>query len=417
MQYIHVTPRFIVLGAWRRQNLARTSYLRTGSIRSILSDVMRKRVDAVVTKHASILERLAEGESSSIAKDLSTLSRVTNLHQKLSTIENDVRSMEELLEAAAFAEDMDMEEECKTELEKLKASQAVLEDRIVEALLPKDEDDSCDALLEIRAGTGGDEASLFAAELLESYINTAQGKRWKVEILHKSENDIGGVKEASISISGEPNKYFDDDAAEGNNSLAGLGPCGFFKFESGVHRVQRIPINALKIHTSACSVGVLPSPSEEQSNQLLPMSELKIETMRSSGPGGQSVNTTDSAVRVTHIPTGITACIQDERSQHKNRAKALKIIAARVMELHREQLQKERGQARNKLMGSGDRSERIRTYNYPQDRITDHRCKVSEHGIERLMGGTIEGGLVTTFAPVLRAMSRDELVKELETDL
>ena len=198
-----------------------------------------------------------------------------------------------------------------------------------------------------------------------------------------------------------------------------IGPYGFFKFESGVHRVQRIPVNAARIHTSACSIAVLPSMKDDtvDKNELLPMSELKIETMRAHGAGGQHINTTDSAVRITHIPTGIQAAIQDERSQHKNKAKALKLITARVRDLKRMEQEQQLGQQRSQLMGGGDRSERIRTYNYPQDRITDHRCKVSIQNISSLLScqnNSLEDGLVISFLPFLKMMRREELLQQLE---
>ena len=209
----------------------------------------------------------------------------------------------------------------------------------------------------------------------------------------------------------------DDDDDEEEDFKANLGPYGYFKYESGVHRVQRVPINDTRIHTSACSVAVLPLLQDgRNSGELLPMSELKIETMRSSVAGGQHVNTTDSAVRITHIPTGITASIQDARSQHKNKDKALKLIAARVRDKLREEEDRQRGEARSTLLGGGDRSERIRTYNYPQDRVTDHRCKHTTHGISKLLGGDADDGLVSTFYPFLRDLSREEQMKDLEAE-
>lgn len=233
-----------------------------------------------------------------------------------------------------------------------------------------------------------------------------------------SKTPLGGVKEAVISIGGSKSYgSYGTEADDFGDSIENLGPYGLFKFESGVHRVQRVPVNDVRIHTSACSVAVLPSQSQDSSDAtaLLPLSELKIETFRASGAGGQHVNTTDSAVRITHIPTGIVAAIQDERSQHKNKAKALKLVAARVRDRQREEEAKERGEARNSLMGGGDRSERIRTYNFPQDRVTDHRCKQSEHGIAKMLNGG-EYGLVATFAPFMRELHREELMRQLEEE-
>ena len=190
-----------------------------------------------------------------------------------------------------------------------------------------------------------------------------------------------------------------------------------FFLSSGVHRVQRVPVNDTRIHTSACSVAVLPMKQDGgKEGELLPKSELKIDTMRSSGAGGQHVNTTNSAVRITHIPTGITASIQDERSQHKNKAKALKLISARVRDKEREEERRKHGEARSTLLGGGDRSERIRTYNYPQDRVTDHRCKHTTHGISKLLDAGSEDGLVPTFYPFLQNMVYDEQIAALEDE-
>ena len=297
---------------------------RTYRFRSSMSDALLQHVNTIVAKHDEIMKSLSEGgnrdgfdqstssssSTSSLAKDLQVLAPVARLHQKMLLLDEEEQSIQELLEAASSAgdDDKDMEEECRIELTKIQSTRARLEKRLLGAILPSDEEDfDTNAVLEVRAGTGGDEAALFAAQLLEAYIKTAKGRGWKVEVLNKTETDIGGVKEASLSITGTNNGVssrhgltFDSDSEdlEEFDSLEGLGPYGFFKFESGVHRVQRVPINDVRIHTSACSVGVLPSPSDEHTEKLLPMSELKIETMRSSGAGGQSVNTTDSAVRL-----------------------------------------------------------------------------------------------------------------------
>lgn len=371
-----------------------------------------------MARHDDIMAQLSEGSGAALGKELPSLAPVANLHESLSSLDDEEASMKELLEDAISLEDKELEAECQEELENIEETRAQLEKRVINAVIPKDLDDVEAAILEVRAGTGGDEAALFAGELLDAYSKSAKGQGWKVETLSITKTDLGGIKEASLSISGSGGgSYGYSDSDDGDKDpMAGLGPYGFFKFESGVHRVQRVPVNDVKIQTSACSVAVLPSPSDDRSNELLPPSELRIDTMRASGAGGQHVNTTDSAVRVTHLPTGITASIQDERSQHKNKAKALKLIAARVMDKRREEAAQERGDARNSLMGGGDRSERIRTYNFPQDRVTDHRCKESEHGIVRMLGGGVEDGLVSLFAPFMRAMSRDELLKELEEE-
>ncbi|KAL7493855.1 hypothetical protein ACHAWX_000280, partial [Stephanocyclus meneghinianus] len=309
---------------------------------------------------------------------------------------------------------------------------------LVPILNPDDVADltSADAVIDIRAGTGGDEAALFAAEIMAGYETIAKagggaedgvgGKAWDVEVLSLSRTDLGGVKEASLAVSsrsaagnhGAGYQTFDsnqvnDPEAQVQQLLQQLGPYGFFQYESGVHRVQRVPVNDNKLQTSAVSVAVLPSVPDSQVTDTLPPAELKIETMRASGAGGQHVNTTESAVRVTHIPTGIMAYMQEERSQHKNKAKALKLVAARVYQLRKEQAMKDRSATRSSLMGGGDRSERIRTYNFPQDRITDHRCKVSVTGVQAWLGG---GGMVRKFGPHLYQMEREERVGALEDD-
>lgn len=244
-----------------------------------------------------------------------------------------------------------------------------LEKQIKVLLLPKDKDDERNVILEIRAGTGGEEAALFAANLFRMYKRYAEIKGWRFETLDLSETGIGGLKEARANISGD-------------NVFARL------KFESGVHRVQRVPEteSSGRIHTSAATVAILPEPKEV--DVILEDKDLRIDVFRSSGPGGQSVNTTDSAVRITHIPTGIVVQQQDEKSQHKNKAKALKILRARIYEKERERQDLERSQDRKSQVGSGDRSERIRTYNYPQGRLTDHRINLTLYKLSQILEGT-----------------------------
>jgi peptide chain release factor 1 len=400
----------------------------SGQQRHILSSAVNLRLESMVNRHEQIMKELQEVSSSSsgdsfsiLGKELSSLNRIVALQQKRTSLDEEEQSLKELLEESSTAKDKEMENDCRNELEALLENSIRLEQRIVHALLPVDEDEHSGTILEVRAGTGGDEASIFAAELLESYVKTASSMKWTVETLSETKTDLGGIRETVLSVTSSRGGGFSvapsmDDEDDGD-FLSSIGPYGLFKYESGVHRVQRVPVNDTRIHTSACSVAALPMVDDSgQSDELLPLSELRIETMRSSGAGGQHVNTTESAVRITHIPTGITASIQDERSQHKNKDKALKLIAARVRDLRRSEDERERGEAKSSLMGRGDRSERIRTYNYPQDRVTDHRCKHSTHGIAKLLSAGADGGLVVEFYPFLRDMNREELMRQFLKD-
>lgn len=262
------------------------------------------------------------------------------------------------------------------------------------------------------------QASLFASELLDCYERTAKQYGFQCESLSVSRTDVGGIREGTLSITGGSSNSSGGGGSNYSSSMELMGPYGMLKFESGVHRVQRVPVNDPRIHTSTASVAVLPTSSSgnsgTSSSTALPLSELRIETYRASGAGGQHVNTTDSAVRITHIPTGMTIAMQDQRSQHKNKAKALHIIEARVADQKRMAEIQQRGQVRRTLMGGGTRSERIRTYNFPQDRVTDHRAGVTEYGIEGLLSAADENGLVAVFAPALRRLWTEQLLKELE---
>lgn len=395
---------------------------RTGRAMSILSRALQNRIDEMVKRHAQLMDEMkSPGYSSpNTGKELSALSAMAALHQKLSDLVEEEQSVQDLLQEAQSSKDSDLESECQKELRQIEERRRIVENRMIDQALPRDEDDyESDAIIEVRSGTGGDEASLFAAELFQCYTKTAGAQGWKAEILSESRTEIGGLREASLSVSGGATyslaKDADGDDDDDNSVL--LGPFGYFKYESGTHRVQRVPINDSKIHTSAASVAVLPSASNNsKSGEPLPSSELKIETMRSSGAGGQHTNTTDSAVRITHIPTGITASIQDERSQHKNKEKALKLITARVRDRQRAEEERTRGETKSNLLGGGDRSERIRTYNWPQDRVTDHRSKSTQHGVDALLSGQVEGGLVATFLPELRLLRREELLENLKNE-
>lgn len=377
------------------------------------------------TRHDEIMEEMksAGHTSPAMGKELSNLISAVTLIEKWETLQADETSLRDLL-AELNEDDKDMKNECMEELEAVRQKQALVTEFMMDAAVPHDDDESeSDTIVEVRAGTGGDEASLFAAELVECYINTAKLLSWKVEFLSETRTEIGGLREASLSIvsgNGSPyrlarNSEKEVPLSDSESFATPLGPYGTFKFESGVHRVQRVPVNDSRIHTSACSVAVLPSlPDDNKETDLLPLSELKIETMRASGAGGQHVNTTDSAVRITHLPTKITASIQDERSQHRNKEKALRLVAARVRDFRRSSDEKARGETRSSLMGGGDRSERIRTYNFPQDRVTDHRSKESHFGINALLN--TDANIVFSFLPLLHSLHREEKIKQLGED-
>jgi peptide chain release factor 1 len=264
----------------------------------------------------------------------------------------------------------DIRELVEAELRDLAAEREKMEEELMLLLIPRDPADEKDIILEVRAGTGGDEAALFAAELVRMYSRYAESQGWKVEVLSSHLTGVGGVKEAILGIEGR-------------------GAYSRLKFESGVHRVQRVPVteSSGRIHTSTVTVAVLPE-AEEVEVQIDPK-ELRIDVFRSTGPGGQSVNTTDSAVRITHLPTGMVVSCQDEKSQHKNRAKALKVLRARLLELARAEKEAEISQARRLQVGTGDRSERIRTYNFPQGRVTDHRIGLTLHSLQRILEGEL----------------------------
>jgi len=279
----------------------------------------------------------------------------------------DIESTEELLSG----NDAEMKELAKIELEALKKKAPVFEEELKFMLLPIDPRDAKSVILEIRAGTGGDEAALFGANLFRMYTKYAESKRWKVELISMNGTGIGGIKEVVASIEGK-------------------GAYSRLKYESGVHRVQRVPTTEAsgRIHTSAATVAVL--PEAEEVDIKIDQKDLRIDTFCSSGAGGQSVNTTYSAVRIVHIPTNTVVQCQDERSQTKNRDKAMKVLRSRLYELQIEEKDKERAQERKSQVGSGDRSERIRTYNYPQNRITDHRTGLTLHKLEQILEGNLD---------------------------
>ena len=277
----------------------------------------------------------------------------------------------ELIDLEAMADDPEMRDMAADEAQAIREGLPAAERALALSLLPRDAADERSAMLEVRAGTGGDEAALFAGDLFRMYTRFAENRGWKVELISASSADMGGYKEVVASVTGK-------------------GVFAQLKFESGVHRVQRVPVTESggRIHTSAATVAVL--PEAEEVDVQIDDKDLRIDIYRSSGPGGQSVNTTDSAVRIVHIPSGLIVIQQDEKSQHKNKAKALRVLRTRLYELERERLHSARAGARKSMVGSGDRSERIRTYNFPQGRVTDHRINLTLHRLPEILEGAME---------------------------
>ena len=300
-----------------------------------------------------------------LAKDYAEIEPVAAAAAEVSRLRAELESLEQL----AGESDPELRAMAEEELAGVREALPEAERALALKLLPRDAADERAAMLEIRAGTGGDEAALFAGDLLRMYQRYAEEKGWKVELISANASEVGGYKEAIASVTGQ-------------------GVFARLKFESGVHRVQRVPATESggRIHTSAATVAVLPE-AEDVDVQIDEAKDLRIDVFRASGPGGQSVNTTDSAVRITHIPSGLVVIQQDEKSQHKNKAKALKVLRTRLYELERERLASERAGARKSMVGSGARSERIRTYNFPQGRVTDHRINLTLHRLPEILEG------------------------------
>ena len=330
-----------------------------------------EKVKQIINTYETLEKELASGNIDKKnfvkkSKEYSSIGEVINEARGYISFEKEKQELEKIIDEKES--DKDMIQLAQNELAQLLKQKEENEKKLKVYLLPKDEADSKNAILEIRAGTGGLEATLFVADLYKMYEKVCLKKNWSLDIINISKSDAGGFKEVILLVKGT-NIY------------------SFLKFESGVHRVQRVPETETqgRVHTSAATVAVL--PEAEELDIKINEKDLRIDVFRSSGPGGQSVNTTDSAVRITHLPTGVVVSQQDEKSQHKNRAKAMKILRSRVYEAEREKKEKERSRDRKNQIGSGDRSERIRTYNFPQGRVTDHRINVTLHKLEEFLSG------------------------------
>jgi peptide chain release factor 1 len=331
------------------------------------------KVRELVARHDSLEKELSTGtiDSKTFAqksKEYSDLGNIISYARSYLKFEGERKELEQILQDTNS--DSEMKSLTEKELDLLKQKKIDYTNKLKIFLLPKDKDDSKNAIVEIRAGTGGLEASLFCSDLFKMYEKVCSKKKWKLEIISISKSEAGGFKEVIFSVNGS-DIY------------------SYLKYESGVHRVQRVPTTETqgRIHTSASTVAVL--PEAEEVDIQIKESDLRIDVFRAGGPGGQSVNTTDSAVRITHLPTGVVVSQQDEKSQHKNKAKALKILRSRVYEAERRKKDQERADNRKSQIGSGDRSERIRTYNFPQGRVTDHRINLTLHKLEEFLSGEI----------------------------
>ena len=354
---------------------------------------MLEKLKDIETKYAEIERALGDPAQVSnqqrlmeLSKTHAELSPIVSAYQKYQQLEAALEETQLMLESETDVEIVGLAEE---ELETLTAQKEELTEELKLLLIPKDPNDEKNVIIEIRAGTGGEEASLFAAELFRMYTRYAERQNWKLEILNSNATGLKGFKEIIFSIEG----------AQAYSQL---------KYEGGIHRVQRIPATEAsgRIHTSAVTVAVLPE-AEALDLEIDEATELRIDTYRSSGPGGQSVNTTDSAIRITHIPTGLVVTCQDEKSQHKNRSKAMKILRARLQEQKQAELNSERSETRRSMIGSGDRSEKIRTYNFPQSRVTDHRIQFSTYQLDSVLDGDIQ-----EFIDRLTAADQAEKLKE-----
>jgi len=337
-----------------------------------MKDSLRQQFDRLGFRLAELDTMLADGSSASdmkryraLTKEQSEVAGLVERYRRYQAHEADLAAASDMLA------DPEMAEMAREEIANAESALTALDAELQLALIPKDPDDERNAFLEIRAGAGGDESALFASDLARMYLRFAEGQGWRTEILSENVSDLGGYKELVVRIEGE-------------------GVYGRLKFESGGHRVQRVPATEAqgRIHTSACTIAVMPEPDETEAITLNP-ADLRIDTFRASGAGGQHINKTDSAVRVVHLPTGIVAECQDGRSQHSNKAKALQVLQARIQDKERSEREAKEAATRKGLIGTGDRSDRIRTYNFPQGRLTDHRINLTLYKLGQIMDGDL----------------------------
>ena len=359
-----------------------------------MTPALERRLNAIAARHDELLASLVadpppkSADIARINKELARAERVVRAYASVKEQRDEIASLEVVI--AESASDAEMAQMAKDELDVLDESLPQLEQTLAHLLLPADDADDAGIILEVRAGAGGDEAALFAADLLRMYEMFSRKNGWRFELVATNASETGGYKEATASLAG-------DDVY------------GRLKFESGVHRVQRVPATETqgRVHTSTASVAVL--PQAEEVDLVIRDDDLKIDTMRASGAGGQHVNTTNSAVRITHTPTGVTVSMQDERSQHKNKDKAMKVLRARIYELERRKLADARADQRRSLIGSGDRSERVRTYNYKEGRVKDHRINLLLNDLPGLMDG---GDSLGEMLAALKLEERRQLMAE-----
>jgi len=357
-----------------------------------MKDTLRQQFERLAMRLSELDATLADP---SVVGDMNRFRALTREHAEVDGVVQRFRRYQQrerdLLAARDMLGDADLAEMARDEIAAAEADLERLQNELQTALLPRDPDDGRNAFLEIRAGTGGDESALFAADLLRMYTRYAERCGWRTELMSESMSDLGGYKEVVLRVDG------DDVYAR-------------LKFESGGHRVQRVPQTETqgRIHTSACTVAAMPEPDEAEEIQLNP-AELRIDTFRASGAGGQHVNKTDSAIRITHLPTGLVAECQDDRSQHRNKAKAMAVLAARLREKDRSERAAKEAATRKGLIGSGDRSDRIRTYNFPQGRLTDHRINLTLYKLQSVMEGELDDVVAA-----LQAASAAEQLAELE---